>query len=60
MTPHSRHLIDVFYTLYKRHRHVAVKLETHWGTEEAHHLFQRYLAKDRTQRQGFDPDVYAL
>lgn len=60
MTPHTRYLIDTLNIIYKKHKHVSVKLEAHWGTEYGHFLFQTYLAKDRDHRIGFDLNVYAL
>lgn len=51
-------MLDSLAVLYKHHPHVAVKLESHWGTELCDELFYRYLKKDRTHRQGFCPSVY--
>lgn len=59
-TPHTRYIVDTLYKIYKEHRHVAVKIETAWGTMKCHELFQRYLAKDREHRNGFSPEVYQL
>lgn len=44
--------------LYKHHRHVAVKIESTWGTPKCHNLLVNYLIKDRDHRTGFTHEVY--
>lgn len=44
--------------LYKQHRHVAVKIESNWGTSRCDDLFYDYLIKNRDERSGFCPSMY--
>lgn len=44
--------------LYKQHKHVAVKIESTWGTSHCDNLLYEYLIKNRDERQGFCPSVY--
>lgn len=44
--------------LYKHHKHVAVKIESTWGTERCDTALHEYLIKNRLQRLGFCPSVY--
>lgn len=44
--------------LYKRHKHVAVAIESSWGTSRCDDLLYEYLYKNRDERTGFCPSVY--
>lgn len=43
--------------LYKQHRHVAIKIESSWGTPRCDECLYTCLVKDR-ERLGFCPTVY--
>lgn len=58
MSPYTKFIADALYEIYKKHRHISVKIESSWGTEKCHWLFQDYLTKNRIQRIGFDPGVF--
>ena len=51
-------MLDSLAVLYKHHTHVAVKLESTWGTDRCDDLFHEYLVKNRDGRQGFCPSIY--
>lgn len=44
--------------LYKTHKHVAVKIESTWGTERCDKLLYECMVKDREHRLGFCPSIY--
>lgn len=44
--------------MYKQHKHVAVKIESNWGTPKCDDLLYEYLIKNRDERKGFCPNVY--
>lgn len=44
--------------LYKNHKHVAVKIESTWGSPRCDDLLNSYLVKDRDLRLGFCPSIY--
>lgn len=44
--------------LYKNHRHVAVKIESSWGTGQCDDRLHSYIVKNRDERIGFYPCVY--
>jgi hypothetical protein len=52
------HLLTSLEVLYKHHKHVAVKIESTWGTQACDELLHNYLVKNRNNRQGFCPSVY--
>ena len=50
-------MLDSLTVLYRHHKHVAIKIESTWGTDRCDDLLYSYLVKDR-DRQGFCPSVY--
>jgi hypothetical protein len=48
-------LESIYSTPYK---HIAIKIESNWGTQTAHEYFLSVLNKNRPSRKGLPPEVY--
>ena len=46
--------------IYKLFPHVAVKIESLWGTKRGHDYLKSLLVKSRPERHGFPLDVYEI
>lgn len=54
-----KYLLEGFNSLSKDYRHVAVKLESRWGTESCH-IYLKNLLNKNEEREGFDTDIYSI
>lgn len=52
-------LLEYLDTIYKKYKHVAIKLESYWGTELGHRYLKYLLLRDR-DREGFDFETYVM
>jgi len=58
-TKHAHLLLECLDEIYKNYKHVAIKIESYWGTEICHEYLLYLLIKDR-DREGFTFGTYMM